>query len=70
MEKLIIDRLQLQIADRMGMQISDAQLEQALQQIAKEKELREKYGITTVSEAELFQIMKETIEKEGDKDEA
>ncbi|WP_413699705.1 peptidylprolyl isomerase [Psychromonas sp. KJ10-10] len=33
LDKLITDRLQLQIADRIGMRISDAQLDQTIQQI-------------------------------------
>lgn len=40
MDKLISNRLQLQIADRIGMRINDAQLNQTLQQIA------EKDGLT------------------------
>ena len=37
LDKLIGDRLQLQIAQRMGLRINDAQLNQALQQIAADK---------------------------------
>jgi len=36
LDKLITDRLQLQIADRIGLRINDAQLDQTLQQIAKD----------------------------------
>jgi len=39
LDKLIADRLQLQIADRIGMRINDAQLNQTLQQIAKDEGL-------------------------------
>lgn len=39
LDKLITDRLQLQIADRIGMRINDAQLDQTLQQIAKDEGL-------------------------------
>lgn len=44
-----------QIASEMGMDI-----EELYQQIAKEKELRTKYGITTISEAELLQLLQTT----------
>jgi capsid protein len=44
-----------QIASEMGMDI-----EELYQQIAKEKELRAKYGITTISEAELLQLLQTT----------
>lgn len=36
LDKLITDRLQLQIAERIGLRINDAQLDQTLQQIAKD----------------------------------
>ncbi|MCP4322840.1 MAG: peptidylprolyl isomerase SurA [Alteromonadales bacterium] len=36
LDKLIADRLQIQIADRIGLRINDAQLEQTLQQVAKD----------------------------------
>lgn len=39
LDKLIGDRLQLQIAQRIGLRINDAQLQQTLQQIASEKGL-------------------------------
>ncbi len=39
LDKLIGDRLQLQIAERIGLRINDAQLNQTLQQIANEKGL-------------------------------
>lgn len=39
LDKLIDDTLQLQIADRIGLRINDAQLDQTIQQIAKEKGL-------------------------------
>ena len=53
-----------QIASEMGLD-----LEEQYQQLAKEKELRVKYGITTISEAELLKVMAETmkIEQEEDK---
>lgn len=53
-----------QIASEMGMDI-----EELYSQLQKEKELRTKYGITTISEAEIAQLLKETI-KNGDNDEA
>ena len=37
LDKLITDRLQLQIADRMGLRINDAQVNQTLQEIAKKQ---------------------------------
>lgn len=52
-DKLITDRLQLQIADRIGLRISDTQLNQTLQQIAKED------GLTR-------QQLKEKIIAQGD----
>lgn len=39
LDKLITDRLQLQIAERMGLRINDAQLDQTLQQIAQDDNL-------------------------------
>jgi peptidyl-prolyl cis-trans isomerase SurA len=39
LDKLITDRLQLQIADRIGMRINDAQLEQTIRQIASDEGL-------------------------------
>jgi len=54
-----------QIANEMGLD-----LEEQYQQIAKEKELRKKYGITTISEAELMQIMANTMKEEEQTDEA
>lgn len=39
LDKLISDRLQLQIAERIGMRINDAQLDQTLQQVAQEEGL-------------------------------
>lgn len=45
-------------------------IEEVYQQLAKERELREEYGITTVSEAELMQLIETTIKEEDKKDEA
>jgi len=45
-----------QIASEMGQDI-----EELYQQLAKEKELRAKYGITTISEAELMQLIASTV---------
>jgi len=53
LDKLISDRLQLQIADRMGLRINDAQLKQTLQQVAKDEGL-------SIAE------FKEKITKQGD----
>ena len=39
LDKLISDRLQLQIAEKIGLRIDDARLDQTLQQIAKEQNL-------------------------------
>lgn len=52
-----------QIASEMGMDI-----EELYQQISKEKELRAKYNITTISEAELLQLLSTT--NLGDRNEA
>lgn len=52
-----------QIASEMGMDI-----EELYQQLQKEKELRKKYGITTISEAEIANILKQS--NNGDNDEA
>lgn len=54
-----------QIASEMGMDI-----EELYQQLQKEKELRAKYGITTISEAELLKLMAETIKNEVQNNEA
>lgn len=53
LDKLITDRLQLQIADRIGMRISDAQLDQTIQQIAKDD------GLT-------FTQLKEKVQGQGE----
>jgi peptidyl-prolyl cis-trans isomerase SurA len=53
LDKLITDRLQLQIADRIGMRISDAQLDQTIQQIAKDD------GLT-------FMQLKEKVQSQGE----
>jgi lambda family phage portal protein len=45
-------------------------IEEVYQQLAKERELREQYGITTISEAELMQLIATTIKEEDKKDEA
>ncbi len=52
-----------QIANEMGMD-----LEELYAELQKEKDLRQKYGITTVSEAEIAQILKQS--SNGDNDEA
>ncbi|MFY4767467.1 phage portal protein [Aliarcobacter butzleri] len=48
-----------EIASEMG-----KDLEELYQQLAKEKELRAKYGITTISDAELLQLMATTLTNE------
>lgn len=53
LDKLITDRLQLQVAEQIGLRINDAQLNQTLQQIAK------KEGLTLLQ-------LKEQINKRGD----
>lgn len=53
LDKLITDHLQLQIADRIGLRINDAQLDQTLQQIAKDD------GLTLTQ-------YKEKLSKQGD----
>lgn len=45
-------------------------IEEVYQQLVKERELREEYGITTISEAELMQLIATTIKEEDKKDEA
>lgn len=52
LDKLIIDRLQLQIAQRIGLRINDAQLQQTLQQLA------QKNGLT-------LEQLQEQLEKQG-----
>ena len=52
-----------QIASEMGQDI-----EELYQQLAKEKELRAKYGITTISEAELLQVIASTSQIENEED--
>lgn len=52
-----------QIASEMGQDI-----EELYQQLAKEKELRVKYGITTISEAELMQLVANTINNDQEED--
>ncbi|MFT5559927.1 MAG: peptidyl-prolyl cis-trans isomerase SurA, partial [Sphingobacteriales bacterium] len=52
LDKLITDRLQLQIAQRIGLRINDAQLQQTIQQIAQEE------GLTS-------EQLQEKLEKQG-----
>jgi lambda family phage portal protein len=52
-----------QIASEMGQDI-----EELYQQLAKEKELRAKYGITTISEAELMQLIATTVNQDTNKE--
>ena len=64
-EKLILDNLQMQMADRMGIQISDPQLDQTIANIAQgEKmniaQLREKI----ISEGVKYNVYREDIRKE------
>ena len=64
-EKLILDNLQMQIADRMGIQISDPQLEQTIANIAQGEQmniaqLREKI----TSEGVTYNVYREDIRKE------
>jgi len=64
-ERLIIDSLQMQMAERMGIQISDPQLEQTIANIAQSEnlslpQLREKLG----SEGITYETYREQIRKE------
>ncbi|MFT5675255.1 MAG: peptidyl-prolyl cis-trans isomerase SurA [Paraglaciecola sp.] len=64
-ERLIIDSLQTQIAERMGIQISDPQLEQTIGNIAindglSVEELRDKVALEGIS----YQVYREQVRKE------
>ncbi len=65
MEKLIIESLQLQLAKRMGIQISDAHLDSVLQSIAQsEGRSIEEYRAAIVANGESFEQHREKIRDE------
>jgi len=64
-DKLITDRLQLQIADRIGLNINDAQLKQTLQQIATERGLSAaQLKASIIASGESYQSFEDMIRDE------
>ena len=65
LDKLITDRLQLQIADRVGLRINDAQLKQALQQVVSDKGITlTQYQQQLEKKGESYQAFVDTIRNE------
>jgi len=65
LDKLISDRLQLQIAQQIGLSINDAQLEQTIQQIASEKELTVlQYQAQLAQQGKSYNAFKDSIRDE------
>lgn len=65
MEKLVNDSLVMQIGDRMGIQISDAQLDETLTNMAQENKLSlEEYRQSLVSDGLDYEKYRESVRKE------
>ncbi|MEH6451604.1 MAG: SurA N-terminal domain-containing protein, partial [Psychromonas sp.] len=65
LDKLITDRLQLQAAERMGLYIKDAQVDQAIQQLAEDKQLSLQEFQTSIEQQGLnFTALKDSVRDE------
>lgn len=65
MDKLINDNLILQIGDRMGIQVSDAQLDQTIANVAKENKLTlPQFRQTIISDGENYEKYRENVRTE------
>ena len=64
-EKLIVDNLQMQMAERMGIQISDPQLDQTIVNIAKEENMSiAQFREKVAQEGSTFETYREDVRKE------
>ena len=60
LERLIMNSLQLQVAKRMGLQITDAQLDQTIENIAREQKLSvEQFRAQVVREEGSYELFRE-----------
>ncbi len=65
LERLIMNSLQLQIAKRMGLQITDAQLDQTIENIAREQKLSvEQFRAQVVREEGSYELFRERLREE------
>ncbi len=65
LERLIMNSLQLQIAKRMGLQITDAQLDQTIDNIAREQKLSvEQFRAQVVREEGSYELFRERLREE------
>ena len=65
LERLIIEEIQMQIADRAGIKISDSELNQTLSRIASQNNLSlEEFRVALEQEGDSYKTFRETIKKE------
>ena len=65
LERLIIEEIQMQIADRAGIKISDSELNQTLSRIASQNNLSlEEFRIALEQEGDSYKVFRQTIRKE------
>ena len=65
LDRLIIEEIQMQIADRAGIKISDSELNQTLSRIASQNNLNlEEFRVAIEEEGGSYKVFRETIRKE------
>ena len=65
LDRLIIEEIQMQIADRAGIKISDSELNQTLARIASQNNLSlEEFRVTLEQEGDSYKVFRQTIRKE------
>ena len=65
LDRLIIEEIQMQIADRAGIKISDSELNQTLSRIASQNNLNlEEFRVAIEEEGSSYKVFRETIRKE------
>ena len=65
LDRLIIEEIQMQIADRAGIKISDSELNQTLSRIASQNNLSlEEFRVALEQEGDSYKTFRETIKKE------
>ena len=65
LDRLIIEEIQMQIADRAGIKISDSELNQTLSRIASQNNLSlEEFRIALEQEGDSYKVFRQTIRKE------
>jgi peptidyl-prolyl cis-trans isomerase SurA len=65
LERLIMNSLQLQVAKRMGLQITDAQLDQTIENIAREQKISvEQFRAQVVREEGSYELFRERLREE------